>query len=269
MKRSIYLICLAIFVTLSAMSQTLPEPMKPARLVNDFAGIFTESQRQQLESNLVNFDNKTSTQIAVVTVSTLDGTSVSDYATKLFNKWGIGGDSKKNNGVLILIKPKTKQELGRTFITIGYGLEGAIPDVLTGRIIDNDMIPSFKTNDYFAGVAKAINTIESLAIGEFTAEQYVKKHEGKKGSGSIIFVIILIIFGLISAFSKNGRNGGETMSSSDSSSRALNGVLLASILLGGRGGGGGGGFGGFSGGGGGFGGFGGGFSGGGGAGGSW
>ena len=132
------------------------------------------------------------------------------------------------------------------------------------------MIPSFKTNDYFAGVVKAVATIESLAIGEFTAEQYVEKSGKKSDVGSIVLIVIFIVFGLISVFTKNGRNGGETMSATDSSSRALNGVLLASILLGGRGGGGG--FGGFSGGssgGGGFGGFGGGFSGGGGAGGSW
>jgi len=268
MKRSIYLICLALFVTLSAVSQNIPEPMKPARLVNDFAGIFTESERAQLESNLVAFDRKTSTQIAIVTVSTLDGDAISSYAVKLFNKWGIGGDSKKSNGALILIKPKTNKERGGVFISVGYGLEGAVPDILAGRIVDYDILPSFKAGDYFGGVVKAVNTLESLTVGEFTAEQYLKKHKSKN-PGSIIFIVIFIIFGLVSAFSKKRNNEGETIGSSGrSGSGALSSILLASILLGGRGGGGGG-FGGFSGGGGGFGGFGGGFSGGGGAGGSW
>ena len=91
---------------------SLPEPMSPPRLVNDFAGLLSDSQQQALEQKLENFDRETSTQIAVVTVNDLEGYAPSDYAQRLHEQWGVGRKGK-DNGILILIKPSTADSRDR------------------------------------------------------------------------------------------------------------------------------------------------------------
>lgn len=272
MSKRIYITLLSLFVAVTAVAQSFPEPMRPARLVNDFAGMFTGGEQSQLEQKLVDFDRQTSTQIAVVTVADLEGIPASEYAARLFDKWGVGGDSKKNNGILILVKPKSVDQRGEVFIATGYGVEGAVPDALAGRIVDYDILPAFRQGQYFAGVDRAATTLMELTRGEYTADQYLAQHKEKKMPAGLLLLGVIIFFGLFLGFTKAGKaasenSGGRTISSAGDVASA---ILLGSLLSGGhRGGSSGGGFGGFSGGGGGFGGFGGGFSGGGGAGGSW
>lgn len=112
-------------------AQDLPEPMSPRRLVNDFAGLLSDSQRQALERKLVDFDRETSTQIAVVTVDDLGDYAPSDFAQRLHDKWGVGREGK-NNGILVLVKPSVPGSRGEAYISVGYGLEGVIPDITAG-----------------------------------------------------------------------------------------------------------------------------------------
>lgn len=245
-------------VCFSLNAQDFPEPMGK-RLVHDFASFFNKAEKSQLENMLVSYYDTTSTQVAVVTVPTLNGYEISDYSTRLYNNWGIGG-KEGNNGVLILIKPKTAQEKGEAFIASGYGMEGALPDALLNRIVDNEMIPRFKEGANYEGVVAAATIIFKAAQGEFKADQYMKRTEKKKDRKGSIFIIILIIIVIIISRFRSG--GGKNLSSKGD----LPIWLLLGLL---NSGGGRGSFGGFSSGGGGFGGFGGGRSGGGGAGGSW
>ena len=243
-------------------AQGIPDRPDPPRLVNDYANILSPDQIQNLESKLVAFNDSTTVQIAVVIVSSLDGYNEADYAIQLGQKWGVGG-SKFNNGFVVLIKPKSSTEDGKTFIATGYGVEQYVPDGVTSDIYNNEMIPRFKQNDYYGGIDAATNVIMSMVKGEFKADSYAKKKKGSP-AGIIVIIILLIIF----LISRNNNNGGRTINRSGSA-----GMLMFPWLMGGGGsggggfGGGGGGFGG--GGGGGFGGFGGGGFGGGGAGGSW
>ncbi len=240
----------------------IPERPEPARLVNDLAGLFTPGQISSLEHELVAFDDSTSNQIAVVTVSDLEGYDPAEYATRIGLDWGVGS-SEFNNGIVILVKPKNTSS-GQVFIAVGYGLEGAIPDAYAKRIINEEMIPHFKQDDYFGGVDAACDVLMKLAGGEIsTAREY---EEGDNGLLPLIFMFfILIIFIVILKNDKGGnnRNGGR---------RVYTGpiITIGDDFRGGssRGGGS---FGGgtFGGGFGGFGGFGGGSFGGGGAGGSW
>ena len=103
-------------------AQDLPEPMSPRRLVNDFAGLLSDSQRQALERKLVDFDRETSTQIAVVTVDDLGDYAPSDFAQRLHDKWGVGREGK-NNGILVLVKPSVPGSRGEAYISVGYGLD--------------------------------------------------------------------------------------------------------------------------------------------------
>jgi uncharacterized protein len=196
---------------------------------------------------------------------------VSQFAYEIGEKWGVGG-SKNNNGVVILVKPKTDTK-GEVFIATGYGVEGALPDASCSRIINNEMIPQFKNNDYFGGVVRALNVILPVLAKEYSIEEYEKAAEGVPPF-AVLFLAIFVVFMFLLLMKDhndkdNDRNGNSgTFGGGNSGSDVATAILLGS-LLGGRSSGRGGSFGGGSFGGGGFGGFGGGSFGGGGAGGSW
>jgi len=244
--------CGAALLSLPLVAQQLPDQMSPPRLVNDFAGLLDEAQRRSLEQKLADFDRETSTQITVVTVDDLDGYAPADYAQRLHDKWGVGRKGK-DNGILILVKPSQPDSRGEAYISVGYGLEGVIPDITAGRILDQEMIPEFRRGSVYDGLDKATNVLMQLSRGEFTADQYAGRDEG--GGVAVGLVAILVLFFLFGAGRKGGGHGGN-------GSRGGGGWFPPIFLGGGSRGGG-------SFGGGGFGGFGGGMSGGGGAGRSW
>lgn len=266
-KRQLNRLFLSIFICTifagSGYSQKIPDRPVPPRLVNDFAKLLSSEEVNRLEQKLVAFNDSTSTQIAIVIVPDLGGYDKSEYAQDLAEKWGIG-QKGKNNGVLILVKPKTADSDGKVQIATGYGLEGVIPDITCGEIVDREMIPAFKNGEYYMGFDKATSTIMSLARGEFTAAQYGHTHK-KSGHGGfpIGIIVVFIIIAMISR-----RSGGSN--NRHIGTGGLPFWMLMGMMNSGRGSGGSwGGFSGGGGGGGGFGGFGGGSFGGGGAGGSW
>jgi uncharacterized protein len=253
------LLCVSFF----ASAQNIPARPNPPRLVNDFAGVLSPGEAQQLEQQLASYDDSTSNQIAVVLVKTLDDYPIEEYALKILRDWGVG-NKKTNNGVVLL----AAIEDHKVRIEVGYGLEGAIPDITANHIIENDITPNFRSGDYYQGLSAAANSIIKAAAGEYKAPaDYRKKSRGGSGFpiGLIVFIIIMvIIFG-----GRNRGGGGGFMSRRGSG--WLGPFILGNMLGSSSGGWGGGGGGGWSGGGGGggFGGFGGGSGGGGGASGSW
>ncbi len=258
---------IAAVISLQAQS-LLPRP-EPPRLVNDLAGVLSAGEAQALENKLVAFNDSTSNQIAVVIVSDLQGYDRSEFAYRVARDWGVGqGDF--NNGLLVLVKPKSGSSNGQVFIATGYGLEGAIPDIACADIIDREIIPRFRENDYYGGIDAGTNVLMSLAAGEYSYDNYAGGGSSGSIPGVIIFLMILVFIFIISAGSSNNKH----LRRNGSSNLPL--WLLLSMMGGGKshsgswgGFSGGSGGGGFSGGGGGFGGFGGGGFGGGGAGGSW
>lgn len=264
---SVLLFAVSAAVTLYA----IPGRPVPQRLVNDYADIFTWEQEQRLEEALVAFDDSTSNQIAVVTVSDLEGYAPAEYATRIGIDWQVG-NADFNNGVVVLVKPKTSESNGQAFIAVGYGLEGAIPDAYAKRIIENQMIPRFRTNDYFGGTEAACATLMRLASGEFSSDGSAEEMDDMAAVVAM-FLIIFCIVVIVSVISgNNGKGGGKGRSQIDAADVIGTILTYGSLLDNGSRGRSSGGFGGgsFGGGfGGGFGGFGGGSFGGGGAGGSW
>ncbi|MFN6378187.1 MAG: TPM domain-containing protein [Flavobacteriales bacterium] len=267
----VLLLTLLSYVGFSQIENCFPE--KQLRLVYDNTGTLSGDQIAQLETTLVNFSNETSNQIVVVIVADLCGYDKADYAIELGDRWGVG-QAKEDNGIVFLVKPKTSSSRGEVFIAVGRGLEGAITDADAFVIIDEEVIPRFKQNDYYGGLTAGLDVLIPLAKGEFSISDY--KNANKKKKNGIFFGIFFIVFGIIGlVFFVKYRQAKKYA--------ALNNVdfWTAWMLLnqmqrthhgsrgfwGGYGGGGG--FGGGGGGGGGFGGFGGGGFGGGGAGGSW
>lgn len=189
-------ILLTLLVFQISVLAEIPDRPNPPRLVNDFANVLNQNEYNNLEGALEQFARETSTQIVVVTVDDLEGYDPGDYSFRLGEKWGVG-QKGKDNGIVILLKPKKGNSKGQIFIATGYGLEGVLPDaVVNGTVIDNEMIPRFKQNDYYGGLVNGLKVIMDITRGEYTAAQYKQKVADKK-SGGIPFIVIFILFFVI------------------------------------------------------------------------
>ena len=249
----------------------LPSRPNPPKLVNDFTGILTQDQIDQLTIRCNQFANKTSNQVAIVILPYLYGLNRADAAYKIGSSWGVG-QGKFDNGVVFLVKPKIGDEAGEVFIAPGRGLEPVLTDAFTKRIIELRVIPAFKENDYFNGINDALNIIFPVASGEVSTDEFANSEDDDGISALAVLMFIFFIAMVIIAFSSDNKNnnfGSGNRRHEDFTTGYILGNLLNSLARGGfgrggsSGGWGGGGLGG------GFGGFGGGGFSGGGAGGSW
>ena len=191
----------------------MPDKPNPPRLVNNFSKEFpnfiSEAEQQTLETQLQNFSNETSNQICIVIVDDLGGSDASSYAIELGNKWGVGQSGFKN-GVVILIKPTGGKGQRNLFIAVGYGLEGAIPDLLTKRIREDDIEPYFANGQFYDGLQAGVNSLMLAAKGEYHVEQNTSSNMeqwGKKHMMIVLIVIVLFVLLLINK-SKGGGGGG-------------------------------------------------------------
>jgi len=202
MKKIITILLVFTGLTTVLMAQ-IPERPKPARLVNDFANVLGENEISQMENALSQFARQTSMQIVVVTVPDFGGYDKAEYGQRLGEAWGVG-QKGKDNGLVILLKPKTRESRGEVYISTGYGMEGVLPDALLNRdIVEAEMIPRFKEDDYYGGLASAINVIMDITRGEYTAEDYQERVESGSGGGSILGLLFFI--GLIVLFGRSRR----------------------------------------------------------------
>lgn len=234
-------------------------PPKPSfqTSVYDYIGLLSGGQKKALENKLVRYSDSTSTQIVVAIINSTKGEDIGYLATNWGHKWGVGGSEEKDNGVFILLAKDDRKITIRT----GYGVEHKLTDYTSRQIIEYDIIPYFKQNNYYGGLNAGANSIFTVLQGEYKG---TRQRSDSFDPSFLIFIIILVIFFiLISRGNRGNRGGGMRNYRQDQ----MNRDILETIILSnsGRGGFRGGGiFGGSSGGGGfGGGGFGGGFGGGG------
>ena len=257
--KKVFLLSAFLFLCLFSFAKDDCIPDKPSlvRLVNNFSDSFpnfiSEEEKNDLEQKLQTFSNETSNQISIVIVDDMCGFEAPEFSFRLFDKWGIG-QHKRDNGILIIIKPTGGAGNRDEGIVVGRGLEGAIPDAVAGKITRQEMIPFFRQKKYYEGLDAAVNVLMALAKGEYNSNDYADS--SSDGGFRWIYVIFFVIVVIIIA--AGGRKGGGT---TIGSGRTYYGGGWSSW--------GGGGFGGGSSGGGGFGGFGGGSTGGGGSFGKW
>ncbi|MBS9523510.1 TPM domain-containing protein [Litoribacter ruber] len=268
-----YFLLLSLFLVFGnvfAQSEgDFPPVPSPPRLVNDFAEVLSSSERNRLEQKLVAYADSTSNQVSIVLIKSIGPYDISDYTFQLGDRWGIG-TKEKENGVLILAAMEDR----KVFIATGYGLEGAIPDVMARRIVDQVIVPNFRMEGYYQGLDKATDMIIKLAAGEYQADR--AQRQGNSGGAIFFFLFFLFLF-VILPMIRNKSDNNNHMGGRGGGVDVFTTLMLMNMLGGGRSRGkygdfssGRGSFGGGSfGGGGGFGGFGGGSFGGGGAGGSW
>ena len=253
---------LLLLITLMGFSQQLPP--KPATMVTDYTNTLSPADREQLENKLVAFNNATTTQIAVVLIKSTGQYEINDYAVQLGRAWGVG-QKDKNNGIVVLVAKDDR----KVSIQIGYGVEGAVPDITANAIIKNDITPRFKAGDYYGGLDSATTDLIKYTKGEYTAPKKDNADNNDDAGGGIFIVIIIVIVVLIIVFRSRGGGGGGQIYGGRGGASPFWWFLGGSLLGRGSSGWGGGSSGGGSSGGGGFGGFGGGSFGGGGSSGSW
>ena len=200
-------ILVVVALGLLAAGVTAQELPRPVGKVNDFAGLLKPDQRQSLETLLDDLERETTAEVAVVTIRTLGGVSVEEYANRLFNAWGIGKKGQ-DNGVLILVASRDREMR----IEVGYGVEGILPDGLAGEVIRETFTPRFRDNQYaeglLEGTARVVDivrrnerpTAEQLAAIEAAA------HEASTSWG---VAAVLSIFVGVGAFTMGTAAGAK------------------------------------------------------------
>ena len=146
-----------VFLATAPLGAAFPSPQGR---VNDFAGVLDAGAKAHLLNRIHEVEAKTTAEIAVVTVTSLDGMTVEEYANKLFQKWGIG-KKKKDNGLLVLVCPPEH----KVRIEVGYGLEPTLTDGLTGGVIRADFIPAFKKGDFSGGITAGVDQLANFIDG--------------------------------------------------------------------------------------------------------
>lgn len=166
--------------------------------VNDYADVLSEETENYILNSNIDLQSKTKAQIVVVTVKTLDGKTIEEYATELFREFGIG-DKEKNNGVLLLCS--TGDRMFR--IEVGYGLEGALPDGKTGRIQDQYIIPYLKNDNYDEGIKNGFSAILEEVCKEYNIEiSEAQKSKLVQDSSDEVFMVLIMISLIISTIMK-------------------------------------------------------------------
>jgi uncharacterized protein len=238
--------------------------LKPQGAVSDFAGVIDPQHRAALEAYAASVKQSTKAELAFVTVGSLEGEPIEDVANDLFHAWGIGRKGEDDGALVLLAIQDHKSRL-----EVGGGLGGAVPDGMSGLLLD-DMRPALRQNQYGAAMLTAavrlgstIAQSKGVQIAEPTMQYRVPREAPDRIPWTLILFGIFFLLLILRRGGGSGYGGGG--------GGFWTGMLLGSLLDSGRGRGGGGGFGGYDsgGGGGGFGGFGGGDSGGGGASSNW
>jgi uncharacterized protein len=198
-------------LVVSAQSTALPERPNPPRLVTDFTMTLSGEQQQLLEQKLRNYNDSTSTQIAIVVVKDLGLYEISDYAIALGQKWGIG-QKDKDNGLLILWSTGNR----KIYIATGYGMEEKVPDAIAKRIVNQLIVPYFREARYYEGLDLATSEIAARLSGTYQAEPIEEEGDGLFFF-FLIFVLLIFVFIFLASKSRNNRfndrnRGGGMMS---------------------------------------------------------
>lgn len=209
-KTTALLLLFSIISVLSFGQSGIPDAPNPPKLYNNlskqFPKFLSDVEAIQLENDLVKFAEETSNQIVVVVVDDLAGYEPVEFAYKIGDKWKVGHE-KEDNGIVILIKPTGGKGERKTFIATGRGLEGAIPDYTCKEIVDNEMLPNFRNEEYYKGITSALTVLKSLSKGDYNSNQYAKKNK-KKDSVVTVIIVLVVIMIVVVIISKGRGNGG-------------------------------------------------------------
>ncbi len=188
------LFLLNIILILTAVLYAQPKIPTLKHYANDFTGTLTEGQLNVLDRDLREFDDRTSTQIVLLMIPSLQGYPLENYSYEVAAKNKIGTKSNNNGALFLVVKNDKKMR-----IEVGYGLEGALPDALASSIIRNQVAPYFNKGEYYQGIVAGLSSIISAVKGEYVNKRKNEK-EGDKGRGFIFYIVFFLLFLLLSRF---------------------------------------------------------------------
>src|SRR5262245_30724241 len=179
---------LGLFLVLVASpAYALTFPALTGRVVDD-AGILDPATKAALERKLVDFESKTTGQLVVVTLKSLQGTSIEDYGYQLGRHWQIG-QKDKNTGALLIVAPNER----KVRIEVGYGFEGTLTDAVSRLIIQNSIIPRFRANDFSGGVNRGVDDIVQ-AVSVDSEEWKARAKQRPDNQPGLVDVLALVLF---------------------------------------------------------------------------
>lgn len=167
--------------------------------VNDYAGMLSPATRQQLEYALAELEKSDSTQLAVLTITSLEGENLEDFSLKVVEQWKLG-QKRLDNGALLLIAKNDR----KLRIEVGYGLEGVLTDLQSARIIRDIITPQFRNGNFDQGVIDGVSAMIAVVRGEFNGKDVVDSGAGLNGdtAGFMLF----LLFALFNIGRMLGRN---------------------------------------------------------------
>ncbi len=217
MKKIFSLICVLVLIlslSFSSFALTLPKPTDEF-FINDYVNIIDEEDESEIMKIGVDLYEQTKAQVVVVTVNSLDGYDVDEYALELGREWGVGSENS-DNGVVILLSLTDRQ----ISIQVGYGLEGCLNDGKVGRILDDYVIPHLSTDDFSTGLIEAYKAVANVICVEYGVElnpdYNINSYDtyesdmddlGEDALGGIFIVIIIV---LLFVFVMNRFSGGNS-----------------------------------------------------------
>jgi len=198
-------VTLAILFALVAIAHALTFPALTGRVVDE-ANILDAATRQTLSDKVAAVEAKSGDQIVVVTLKSLQGTSIEEYGYQLGRHWGIG-EKTRNNGALLIVAPNER----KVRIEVGYGLEGALTDAVTQLIIQNAILPRLRANDVPGGIVRGVDDIVQVVSGD--AEEYKRRAAQRPDrapqgvDAATVMLVLLVIFVIFSIMRRSGGGG--------------------------------------------------------------
>lgn len=182
-------------------------PPAPSRYFNDYANVIPPATAQSLNRQLEDFERQSSSQIVVGVYPKMQSdSSIEDYTVRVAQSWRVGQKAKDNGAVLFVFIQDRKM-----YLQVGYGLEGAIPDAIAKRIIEDEIKPHFRSGDYAGGLSAGVAAIMAAARGEYQGTGRTAAEGGRRGNG-VHFVAILAIVGVFLLLALVKRAGGRSYS---------------------------------------------------------
>ncbi|HEV8230800.1 MAG TPA: TPM domain-containing protein [Thermoanaerobaculia bacterium] len=177
-------------------------PPKPDKYVTDRAGILGGERVNALSRKLEQFERDTSNQILVwIDRKIPENFTLEDFTVRAAEKWG-AGQAKTDNGVVLFVFVDDR----KLRIEVGYGLEGVLPDITAKRIIEEEIVPRFRANDYPGGVEAGVDAMIAATKGEYkgtgtTVDERSRRRRGGNTLGGcaplLLFALFFIVFPLI------------------------------------------------------------------------
>ena len=203
MRLRLAILLLAGLLLAAGIALAAPAIPQARGYVNDTAGLLSPAVKAQLENFLAGFRRSDSTQIAVLTVPSLEGEDLEGYSVRVAQSWGIG-QKGQDNGALLLVAEAERA----VRIEVGYGLEDRLTDLLAGRIVDQEIIPRFKTGDFDGGISAGVQAMAAAVRGAYQGDPPRSRKKDRFPYEALLWLLFLGP-GVLRMFAGGSRRGGR------------------------------------------------------------